>query len=759
MKKLIPGLIAGTLILSTAIAPSVNLKVSAEAGQTLFINEIMAANTVTIRDGDVDDAKNGSLGGAYSDWVEIYNGSSQPVDLTGYTISDDGATWTLPQGTVPANGYLLIWASDKSKVAADGQIHTNFKLTSAGETVTLKKSDGTIVDSVKFPALADDQSYSRITDGASEFTTTSEPTPRSKNLSSAPTPPVSTGYKISGYVKPSFSTTNKSLYSDFKVLVSENGKSTMTDSNGYFEIPDVSGSESGYTLKISKSGYLTRTISSIAVQGNVLIGSASAPVEMRAGDIVQDNAINMSDVVKIASSFNAIASDANYSVAADINVNGSVNMEDVVILAKGFGNTSSDYPAVTPTTAPSSTSSSTPVSPTPTPVDPDAWKLNTGTINLGSPITYTGTGISVSGSVVTITSGGDHTVKGTLADGMIYINTKEKVKLRLSGASITNSTGPAIYCNDADKFYITIDEGTTNTLIDGKTYSDQNADAALFSSDDIEIKGKGTLSITANYSHAISGKDDVLIENGIINIISAVSDGIHVNGAIDITGGTFTINASKDAIQNEDEELVIDGGKFTLSAGGQGLVSDTGVTVNGGTVTVTKSDEGIESPSITINGGSVHLNAKKGNPLNASSSITINSGTVVGYGPESQPAATIDPNITFTINGGTVLIAGSNVNLSQLPTGASSQHSIAVMLSSAQTASSAICIKDSTGKALITAKPKYAFNSIVFSLPELVKGTTYSIYAGGTVTGGTEANGLITGGTYSGGTIVATGTI
>jgi hypothetical protein len=155
----------------------------------------------------------------------------------------------------------------------------------------------------------------------------------------------------------------------------------------------------------------------------------------------------------------------------------------------------------------------------------------------------------------------------------------------------------------------------------------------------------------------------------------------------------------------------------------------------------------------------VHLNAKKGNPLNASSSITINSGTVVGYGPESQPAATIDPNITFTINGGTVLIAGSNVNLSQLPTGASSQHSIAVMLSSAQTASSAICIKDSTGKALITAKPKYAFNSIVFSLPELVKGTTYSIYAGGTVTGGTEANGLITGGTYSGGTIVATGTI
>ncbi|HEY9061452.1 MAG TPA: carbohydrate-binding domain-containing protein [Pseudobacteroides sp.] len=752
MKKLIPSILTGTLILATAMAPSLNLKVSAEAGQALFINEIMAANTITIRDGDVDDAKSGALGGAYSDWIEIYNSSSQPVNLAGYTISDDGASWTISQGTVPSNGYLLIWASDKSKVAADGQIHTNFKLTSAGETITLKKADGTIVDSVKFPALADDQSYSRITDGASEFTTASTPTPRSRNISSTP----NTGNKISGYVKPSFLTLNKSLFGDFKVILSENGKSAITDSNGYFEISDVSGSSAGYTVKISKAGYLTRTISSVVVQGNVSIGSAAAPVEIWAGDITQDNAINMSDVVKIANSFNAITNDANYNAAADINMNGSINMEDVIILAKGFGNTSSDYPAVTPSAAPSSTASPTPVTPTPTPVDPDAWKLNTGTINLGSSITYTGAGISVNGSVVNITSGGDHTVKGTLTDGMIYINTTEKVKLRLSGASITNSTGPAIYCNDADKFYITIEEGTTNTLIDGKIYSDPNANAALFSSDDLEIKGKGTLNITGNYGHAISGKDDVLLENGVINVISAVSDGIHVNGAIEITGGTFNITASKDGIQNEDEELVINGGKLTLSAGGQGLVSDTGVVVNGGTLTVTKSDEGIEAPLITINNGSVLLNAKKGNPLSTSSSITINGGTVVGYGPESQPAAFLDPYITFAINGGTVLIAGSNVNVSQLPTDASYQQSIAVTLSSAQTAAAALCIKDSTGKALITGKPKYAYNSVVFSSPELLTGTTYSIYAGGTVTGGTEANGLITGGTYSGGTIVST---
>ncbi|GEM_PF-460462 len=746
MKKIVPGIIACTYILTTALIPSVNLKTYADAGQTLFINEIMAANSTTIRDGDVDDSKQGASGGAYSDWIEIYNKSSQPIDLTGYTISDDGATWTIPQGTVPANGYILIWASDKDKVAKDGQLHTNFKLSASGETVTLKKADGTVVDSVKFPALADDQSYSRITDGASEFTTALPPTPGSKNASA------NTGYIISGYIKPAFSTTNKNLYKDFKVILSENGKSAMTDSNGYFEISDVS--ENSYTLSISKLGYLERTIGNINIQGNVSIGSQSSPVEMWAGDILQDNAINMSDVVKIAFSFNAVTGDANYNIAADINSNGSVNMEDVIILAKYFNCTSQDYPQITPVI----TSPTGPVSPTPTPTaDPDAWKLNTGTINLGSTITYTGTGISVDGSVIKITAGGDHTVTGTLTNGMIYIDTTERVKLRLSGASITNTSGPAIYCNSADKFFITVTENTTNTLTDGSTYSDTSVNATLFTRDDLEIKGKGTLNVIGNYNHAISGKDDIDIENSTLNITSEANDGIHANGKINIISGKLNITAKKDAIQNEDKKFTIDGGTLTLSAGGQALVSDKEVVVNGGTINVTKSDAAIESPIITINDGSLFLISKKANPLNASASITINGGTVVGHGPESQSDSVTGS--TFTINGGTVLIAGKNTIAYQMPSEASAQKSLALWSESSQAAATALCVKDSTGKVLAITSPKYSYNSIIFSSPDLVRGSTYSVYGGGTVTGGTQSNGLIIGGTYSGGTVILTGTI
>ncbi len=244
MKKWISGLMTGAILFTMTMAPAVKCEVSAAEAQTLFINEIMAANTCTLRDGDIDDEKNGAKGGSYSDWLELYNGSNQSVDLTGYTISDEGATWTIPHGSIPAKGYLVIWASDKDKVASDGQFHTNFKLTSSGETVTLKNVDGTIVDSVVFPALADDYSYSRVTDGAAEFAVTTNATPNKTN--STVIPPNT--YKICGYIKPDFAFTNNDLYAGIEVKISEIGRKAETDSKGYFELTNVTGTESGYTV-------------------------------------------------------------------------------------------------------------------------------------------------------------------------------------------------------------------------------------------------------------------------------------------------------------------------------------------------------------------------------------------------------------------------------------------------------------------------------------------------------------------------------
>lgn len=194
----------------------------------------------------------------------------------------------------------------------------------------------------------------------------------------------------------------------------------------------------------------------------------------------------------------------------------------------------------------------------------ESWKENLGTIDLSS-MTVSGDGVSVSGKVITITGGGDYTVSGTAEDAMIYVNSEDRVKLRLSGVALTNTTGPAIFFDNCDKGYITISKDTENFLADGSTY-DEDAKGTIFSNDDLEIKGSGSLSVTANYNHGIVSDDELLIEEGTINI-TAVGDGIHANDAVEITGGEITITATGDGIQSEDY-VKIEGGSVNVVTNG-----------------------------------------------------------------------------------------------------------------------------------------------------------------------------------------------
>ena len=90
--------------------------------------------------------------GDREDWVELYNPSASPVDLTGFHLSDKPSNplkWQIPSGTVPANGYLLVHCSGKNTVQS-GELHPNFKLTQTEkEWIILSTNTGTIVDSLK----------------------------------------------------------------------------------------------------------------------------------------------------------------------------------------------------------------------------------------------------------------------------------------------------------------------------------------------------------------------------------------------------------------------------------------------------------------------------------------------------------------------------------------------------------------------------------------------------------------------------------
>ncbi|NJL59579.1 MAG: carbohydrate-binding domain-containing protein [Desulfobacteraceae bacterium] len=406
--------------------------------------------------------------------------------------------------------------------------------------------------------------------------------------------------------------------------------------------------------------------------------------------------------------------------------------------------------------------------------DEDAWKSNLGYIYLqGTSITYSGTGISVKGTTATIIAGGDYTVTGTLANGMIIVNTTEKAKLRLSGVNITNSSGPAIFISNADKAFITLTEGTVNYLTDGSSYSVE-AKAALFSNDTLEIKGNGTLYVSGNYKHGIASDDDIIIENGTIIIRKSVKDGIHANNNVTINGGNLTITPTSDGIESEGD-IIVNDGTVTVSAGDDGMVAATDLTINGGTVNVTKSVEGVESKgdiilnagtvviaatddglnaanNITINGGYLYSNTSSGDAIDSNGTLNINGGvTVATGGTVPEGGADCDQNV-FTITGGTLVAAGG---ANSTPTSTTSTQP-SVLLGSA-TAGSVVRINDSSGAEVTDLQSNKSIIRICcFTSPNLTLGKTYTVYTGGTISGGTNFYGLYTGATYSGGTVSRT---
>lgn len=195
----------------------------------------------------------------------------------------------------------------------------------------------------------------------------------------------------------------------------------------------------------------------------------------------------------------------------------------------------------------------------------DGWKENVGSVNL-SDLTWEGNGIAIDGNNISITAGGDYTLTGELENGTITVSTEEKVKLRLSGAKITAAEGPCIFIENADKAYITVTEGTENTLI-------AENDHAIYAKDNLEIKGNGSLDVVSKTNHAIKASDNLTIENGNLTL-EAAGDGIHVNDTFKMTGGTVQITATGDGIDSESI-VMISGGTLQIETNGEPVSAQT----------------------------------------------------------------------------------------------------------------------------------------------------------------------------------------
>lgn len=146
----------------------------------LVINEFLAVNDACCSDTD------GELE-EFDDWIEIYNTGDDAVDIGGFHLSDspdDPFKHMIPDSqpsltTIPAGGYLLIWADRQSE---QGTLHADIRLSSQGETVGLYYIDGRTIDDYEFGLQESDISMGRSPDGSSNWVSISVPTPGSANL-------------------------------------------------------------------------------------------------------------------------------------------------------------------------------------------------------------------------------------------------------------------------------------------------------------------------------------------------------------------------------------------------------------------------------------------------------------------------------------------------------------------------------------------------------------------------------------------------
>lgn len=99
----------------------------------------------------------------------------------------------------------------------------------------------------------------------------------------------------------------------------------------------------------------------------------------------------------------------------------------------------------------------------------------------GSTATVSGDGVVVSDSTVTISKSGIYVISGQ-SDGVqikIEAGKTDDVHIVLKGVTMTN-TNAAISATSAGHVYLTLADGTTNSLSDSASNSDEKADAALF---------------------------------------------------------------------------------------------------------------------------------------------------------------------------------------------------------------------------------------------------------------------------------------
>lgn len=330
----------------------------------------------------------------------------------------------------------------------------------------------------------------------------------------------------------------------------------------------------------------------------------------------------------------------------------------------------------------------------------------------GSSASCDSDAVKISGTTITLSEEATYMFSGTLDDGMIVVNADEKAKLQivLDNASITSSTSAALYILEADKVFVTLADGTSNTLANGGTFTaidDNNIDGAVFSKQDLTFNGSGSLTVTSPADHGIVCKDDLVFTGGTYTVNSA-SHGLDANDSVRITQTSITVASGKDGIHAENSDdtslgfIYIKDGSLDISAEGDGISSGNSMQINDGTFSIVSgggSENSTKQSSDSwgdfmggMGGPGGNMGGRPGRSTTNSSRSTDNttssnsSGTTTSSTTESDDSSTsikaiksagdmlikggtftidsaddsVHSNASITVNGGTFTIASGD---------------------------------------------------------------------------------------------------
>lgn len=311
-----------------------------------------------------------------------------------------------------------------------------------------------------------------------------------------------------------------------------------------------------------------------------------------------------------------------------------------------------------------------------------------------NPYAFNGVTISKEGAHVVVNSTTDDEVEyvlsGTTTDGQFKMYNAKKYILSLNGVSITNTTGAPINIQGKKKTTINLVSGTNNSLIDAAKYTTPDGEdqkAAIFSEGKLSFQGEGTLTVTANYKHAIACDDEVEVNSGNIIVSSAASDAIHSKDAFTMNGGYLKLNSSGDGIDGDAGTIDIKDGTIDITSivnTTKAIKCDSTLTITGGDITINQSGGVVVTdgdPSyatalksnerVYVKGGNIKVVSvgEAGKGISADGNIYISGGTINIKTSGNGGKYTNTSNVTDSYNAtciksdSTIYLLGGNLTL------------------------------------------------------------------------------------------------